>query len=83
VAGWIEPSALVDCSGLDASAIADRIREAERAGVPEWVWTEREKLVKVGLEEMIGRFEDFLDGIREGVAASPRPDWPRGLRRFG
>jgi hypothetical protein len=80
VAGWIEPSALVDCSGLDASAIADRIREAERAGVPEWVWTEREKLVKVGLEEMIGRFEDFLDGIREGVAASPRPDWPRGLR---
>jgi hypothetical protein len=66
VADWLEPSALVDCSGLDASEIADRIREAERAGIPERVWAEREQLVKVGLPEMIGRFEAFLEDIGRG-----------------
>lgn len=63
-ADWIDPDAMVDCVNLDADEIADRIREAERAGIPEWVWEKRESLIKVGLEDMVDRFEAFLENLR-------------------
>lgn len=64
VVDWIDPEAMVDCTNLDAPEIADRIREAERAGIPEWVWEKREAMIKVGLEDMVGRFEAFLENLR-------------------
>ncbi|MBN8458150.1 MAG: hypothetical protein J0M04_09940 [Verrucomicrobia bacterium] len=64
VADWIDPDAMVDCVNLHADEIADRIREAERAGIPEWVREKRVSLIKIGLEDMIGRFEAFLESLR-------------------
>lgn len=64
VGEWIDPSAMIQCSGLEAEEIADRIRGAERDGTVERVHAEREGLIAVSLEEMIRRVERFCAQAR-------------------
>ena len=75
VADWIDAAGMIDCHGLDAEEIADRIRTAERDGTVERVRAEREGLVRVSLEEMARRVEAFCAGSSAAAAKKGHPAW--------
>ncbi len=60
---WFKTEAVVDCHGLSAGEIADRIRQAEKDGLPEQVEESRERLVRVSLPEMLKRIGQFAAEI--------------------
>lgn len=59
VSQWIDPTALIQCSGLNAGEIADYLRQAEQDGTVERVHEEREHLIFVTLDNMIQRIQNF------------------------
>ena len=59
ISQWIDPTALIQCSGLNAGEIAGRVLQAEQDGTVERVHEEREQLISVSLENMIQRLSDF------------------------
>jgi predicted SAM-dependent methyltransferase len=69
-AEWFDDSGVINCSGLDAEEIADRIRQAERDGLQDRIDNERDGLLRVGFAEMMHRIESFAAEIGGWAGAS-------------
>lgn len=65
VDGWFEKDAYIDCTGLGAAEIAEKMHQHK--GALDFLNGERQKTCKVSLEEMRQRTADFQKRIRESL----------------
>lgn len=70
VENWFHKDALINCCDLEAEDIADAIADAERSRKADLVWQERESLIKVSLDDMTQRLEDFCSAVFDSDTTS-------------